>query len=231
LSENPLLPHRKLRELHALMLRSRDLDRAQLRKRRLPIAAAREAVLAAAAIHLEAGDLLCPEPDDATWTALATAPGSLHLPATGSRLTLATAAACGLKAATTPPKTSLVFASTHAGAAEPGWQAALDWAHTGQLPLLLLCTDSGGRQSSHSITWPAVSRLARRTRLPVLSVDGEDAVALYRVLQESVLRTRTVGGPAIIWAVMSNAKTPLTRSQQPLARLRQYMATRKISLT
>jgi hypothetical protein len=62
LPENPLLPHRKLRELHALMLRCRELDR----KNKIALPGAREALLSATAIHLQAGDLLCAQPGDTT---------------------------------------------------------------------------------------------------------------------------------------------------------------------
>jgi hypothetical protein len=64
----------------------------------------------------------------------------------------------------------------------------------------------------------------------VVSVDGEDAVAVYRVMQECVVRTRVIGGPAVIWALSTPATAPLTRAQQPIARLRSYMAARNIKL-
>ncbi len=53
LSENPLLPHSKLRELHALMVRCRSLERKERSR-----ASVREALLAATLIHLLPGDLL-----------------------------------------------------------------------------------------------------------------------------------------------------------------------------
>ena len=77
-----------------------------------------------------------------------------------------------------------------------------------------------------------MSRLAKRVKLPVLTVDGEDAVAVYRVMQESVLRARLGGGPAVLWAVMTPAAeaAKMKRSSQPIARLEKYMAARKITL-
>src|ERR1700761_9854841 len=66
LAENPLLPHRRLQELHALMLRCRDLDRKNTRKNRGTSGLAREGLLAAAAIQMEPGDMLCGETGDAT---------------------------------------------------------------------------------------------------------------------------------------------------------------------
>ncbi len=79
--------------------------------------------------------------------------------------------------------------------------------------------------------YASMSRFAKRIKLPILTVDGEDAVAVYRVMQESVLRARFGGGPAILWAVMtplraSSPKPP--RSSQPIARLESYMKARDI---
>ncbi len=237
MSENPLLPHSKLRELHALMLHCRALDRKQ------KSGAAREALLAATSIQLLPGDLLSAETGDIAAGQLA--PGAKK-PGAGSgviaasnfeaRLPLCAAAARGLQAAGSE---GLVLALARAGSFEPEWAAALEWAQRSQLPLLFVVADAtGGRPSRKSkqrgpaLDFPSLSRLAKRLKLPVLTVDGEDSVAVYRVMQESVLRARTGGGPAILWAVM----TPLAdghkqpRSHQPVVRLQQYMAARKIGL-
>lgn len=234
--ENPLLPHRKLRELYALMLRIRDLERKQ------KSATAREALLGATTMQLQPGDLLAPAALDLTAAQLAPAsrssepkrPSTTGLLATlaDQRLPQAAAAAKALQCS---GNDALVLALTHAGAPEPGWQAALDWAQTAQLPLLLACADlSRSRQArAHSqretLDYAALSRFARRNKLAVLTVDGEDAVAVYRVMQESVLRARNGGGPAVLWAIMSpSGKLP--RSAQPITRLRTYLNARAISL-
>ena len=237
--ENPLLPHRKLRELHALMLRCRDLERKQ--RSRGP---AREALLAATTIHLLPGDLLSASPDDLVAALLAPEPrkagngGSLiAVPSRSMRLPLCAAAARGLQASATE---GLVLAFAEAGAAEPGWQQALEWAQQSQLPLLLTCADAtGGRSrstklgSEPALNFSTISKFAKRLRLPVLTVDGEDAVAVYRVMQESVLRARLGGGPAVLWAVMtpvSGSSAKLPRASQPIVRLEKYLAARDISL-
>jgi hypothetical protein len=243
LSENPLLPHRKLRELHALMLRCRELERKQKNKD-----SAREALLAATTMQLLPGDLLSARTGDLTAAQLApqgkpfaeekkprAAATMPPVPSLPQRLALCTAAARGLQAAGTD---GLVLSFTDAGATEPGWQAALEWAHAAQLPLLLACSDALGNRTPRTsvakktdppLTFDAISRFASRIKLPVLTVDGEDAVAVYRVMQESVLRARMGGGPAVLWAIMSPAAR-LTRSSQPIPRLAAYLAARKISL-
>ncbi len=249
MAENPLLPHRKLRELYALMERCRKLDRKMASSAPRPMA--REALLAATAMHLLPGDLLCAQPGDRAAAPLAPAAKSASgsagqlaaSPDLSQRLLLCAAAARGLQAAGAEG-VLLAYASAGANA---GWAAALEWAQTAQLPLLLACTDStgqtkAGRRPSNAsgraavseapLTLAAMNRLAQRLRLPVMPVEGEDAVAVYRVMQESALRARMGGGPAVIWALMTPLDRPngLPSSQHPLPRLKSYMAVRKIAL-
>jgi pyruvate dehydrogenase E1 component alpha subunit len=117
--------------------------------------------------------------------------------------------------------------------------AALEWAQEAQLPLILACADATNGAAARSVKrrepaldFVSMSRLAKRLKLPTLTVDGEDAVAVYRVMQESVLRARQGGGPAVLWAVMTPARSLATMpaSCQPIARLRSYVMARKISL-
>lgn len=255
MAENPLLPHRKLREMYALMERCRGLDRKYTRQQKARgaiggRAIAREALLAATSMHLVPGDLLCAAPGDRAAQQLAPAAKKAGIsegnviaaPDLSPRFVLCAALARGMQAAAAE---GIVLAYADAGAAShdnAGWPAALEWAQTAQLPLLLACADSGhtsrrsGRPKSKSAEPPldltSMNRLAQRLRLPVIPVDGEDAVAIYRVMQESALRARMGGGPAVIWAMM----TPITgsgglpRAGQPIPRLRNYMAARRISL-
>jgi hypothetical protein len=230
LPENPLLPHRKLRELRILMQACRKLD-----KNASP---AREAFLAATSIHLEPGDLLCASSGDSTLATLAPKAikkdsqvlGSLLVsPPALSGMTSATAAARGLQTA----GNGVALAFARAGSTEPDWQTALEWAQRSEVPLILAVSDATNGKSSRTsakvskLDWPTISRFAARLKLPVLTVDGEDAVAVYRGMQECVVRARFGGGPAVIWAVMSKAR--VSTAQQPIARLETYMSARKIS--
>ncbi len=237
LSENPLLPHSKLRELHALMVRCRSLERKERSR-----ASVREALLAATLIHLLPGDLLSAGVGDRVVETLAPEgkhqrPGGSLIggDALGERLPVCAAAARGLQAA----GEGVLLAFARGGAPEPGWMAALEWAQQSQLPLLLACSDATNGAASRSrkdaestIDFSSMSRFGKRHQLPVLTVDGEDAVAVYRVMQEAVLRARQGGGPSVLWAVMTPDRNLATmpRSSQPIARLRSYLAARKISL-
>jgi len=240
LPENPLLPHRKLKELHALILRCRALDRAFHGKTKTP---AREALLAASAIHLETGDLIFTEANDPVAASLAPAPKSpapksskkavqtaeFNLP----HLAAAVAAAHSLK----PRDKNLVLAHTHENAIEPNWQTTLRFAQDHHLPLLFLCAGANGQKATSAakknrdaFTWDAVSTFCTRFKIPLLPVDGEDAVALYRVFQESTLHARAGAAPAIIWAMLSPSAAALKRSQTPVARLEAYCRARNIKL-
>jgi hypothetical protein len=217
--------------------------RAHERRRKPAPTTAREALLAATTMQLQPGDLLSGAPGDPAITALAPTanharrPAEVVFPATiSNHLTLCSAAARGLQGSGPAGESPLLLAFATSGVHEPGWKDALTWAQQAELPLLLACTDASSgkpsrpRRGEPAIDWAAITQLSRRTGLPVLSVDGEDAVAVYRVMQECVLRTRLGAGPAVIWAVMSPATQDLPATDQPIARLRRYMAARKIAL-
>ncbi len=220
------------------MVRCRSLEQKQTPRRTV-----REALLAATLIHLLPGDLLSPSVGDRVVEKLAPE-GKQKRPAgsliggasLGARLQVCAAAARGLQAASAD---GVLLAFVGAGGAERGWMEALEWVQESQLPLVLACSDatngaaSGSRKDAEpAIDFSSMSRFARRHQLPVLTVDGEDAVAVYRVMQESVLRARQGDGPSVLWAVMTPGRAIATmpRSSQPITRLRSYLAARKISL-
>jgi pyruvate dehydrogenase E1 component alpha subunit len=231
LADNPLLPQDRLRELHALMQRIRTLDRRRSN-------AAREALLAATLIHLSAGDLVSGETDDRALRELApksSAGEDAHDVPQSLRIPLCAGAARGMQTAGT---NRLAVAFVEAGAPENGWEDALRWAHRDRLPFLLIVADTGtniGRRRARSsartvapLLWPELTKLGRNLHLPHFPVDGGDAVAVYRVMQETSARARSGGGPSVIWAVLSAER--LAARQQPMKRLEAYMVARKIRL-
>jgi pyruvate dehydrogenase E1 component alpha subunit len=227
LADNPLLPKDRLRELHALMQRIRATDRRRSKS-------AREALLAAALIHLSTGDLVSGPAEDATLRALApksNAGDDAHDVPQSLRIPLCAGAARGMQTAGTD-RISVAF--TEAGVPETGWADALRWAHRDRLPFLLIVADNGTRagkatlRNAPPLLWPALTKLAHSIHLPHFPVDGEDAVAVYRVMQETSTRARSGGGPSVIWAMLSTERP--ARRQQPLTRLEDYMAVRGIKL-
>lgn len=251
MAENPLLPNAELRALLALTKRCVALDAAATRNRKPSRAAgplpAREALIAGTALQLKPGDLLLPERDDATLTQLAkerqdAGDDSANLLPTSarpsSRLMLAAAMAAALRAANTE---HLVVVYTHHRAIEPDWESALAWAQERLLPLIVVCADprdqnaftADPRAPRDAFTWQAVATSTRRSKLPVLTLEGEDAVAVYRAMQESALRARAGGGPAVLWAMLPSPAqaSKRSRSAHPLSRLEKYMRVRKIPLS
>lgn len=228
MADNPLLPQDRLRELHALMQRIRALDRRKTK-------VAREALLAATMIHLSAGDLVSALPGDAVLASLAPkssgGDAAHHLPAK-LRIPLCAGAARGMQTAGT---NRLTVAFADAGSEETGWEDALRWAHRDELPLLLIIADTGNyakraRVARHAapLLWPNLTKLAGKLHLPHFPVDGEDAVAVFRVVQETSARARAHGGPSVIWAMLSSERP--ASQQEPLRRLEAYMSARGILL-
>jgi len=241
LAENPLLPRRKLKELHALILHCRALERAVHHNTKcLP----REALLAASAIHLHPGDLIFTKFRDPIAASLQPA-AKLTPRKSSKKIVEATAfdlpplaAAAAAAHSLSPKAKNLVLAHTHENAIEPDWQATLRFAQANHLPLLIVCTSVHPHPSiRHSqkvnrdiIAWNSVTRLCARLHLPLLPVDGEDAVALFRVFQESTLHARAGAAPAVIWAMFHATGGKLPRPKSPIARLQAYCRARGIKL-
>lgn len=223
--ENPLLPNRKLKDLYLLMARCRKLSRQQ------PSAPPLEAVLAAALLHLEPGDFLSSLPGNVAAQKLAEERGAATLPA-GHRLIASAAAAHALKSSGAERLAMAFLAATGGSAsAEADWQTAVTFAAKNIAPLLLFCVDtSGGKQANGkaAISWPSMLKLAAPLHLPVLPVDGADAVAMFRVVQESALRARAGGGPAVLWCVLQPGQRK--PADDAMRKLRTWMSVRKIPI-
>ena len=121
---------------------------------------------------------------------------------------------------------------THTGAAtaksEQGWSEALAYATRAALPLVLVCAavqSQRGAQKALAITWETISRLAKSSKLPVLTVDGTDAVAIYRVMQEATHRARQGDGAAVIWCALP-AMSDRTAANDPIRTLQRYLKVR-----
>ena len=230
--ENPLLPNKRLKELLELMRRCQALDG------RSPKRFAREALLAGTAIHLVAGDILSGESSDSTaaaiapaqkdnplvtWKAVVKPDNNVTLPKV-SRLAFCAAMAQGLRASGTG---GIVLALT-TNSADPGWADALAYAQQARVPLLVAVADptaGSAARNPKALSLPALTKVAKKLKLPVLPVDGEDAVAVYRVMQECTLRARLGEGPAVIWGILASGGKP-SRAAQPIARMENYLSVR-----
>ena len=194
------------------------------------------AVLSASLIQLEAGDYLCCAPELlALITSLKSAgKQSESLSAEGAVSTRpgkhgSLSPACvvisaGLKALS-ENNANIVIAA--AGSLE-GWEPALTKAQDDRLPLVFVVTDQPSTRKQtmpDQLTWPSMTKMAKKLHVPTVSVDGEDAVALYRVIQECLHRAKHGDGPAIIWCSfpLGGRSTVSTRS---IANMENYLAVR-----
>ena len=234
--ENPLLPNAKLKQLYTTMQRARALAGR---------AAGFEAVAATMAEQLEPGDAVITAGPEIGLK-------ELFLPARARTKQAPTTAVL------TPAASPLAFASGIAAAAqlagnnrlvaalldtrhpEPAWASLLEQAQRDRLPLIVICPErtakAGTKSSAEALTWPMLSRTVKKLQFPILTVDGADAVAMYRAMQESVLRARHGDGPALLWCLMPEAVARAKRqpgsssAMSPIARLESYLAARRIPL-
>lgn len=217
--------------MYALMQRCRALSQAAR-----PADPLLEAMIAASMLHLEAGDLCFPFPGNRASASLASerlaeekSALETPLPATET-IAYATGAALALKLYA---KQRFALACCITGPAtvraEQGWQQSVLYAQQARLPLVLLCADFATTRTRNTaaLTWTSMAAFAKKHRLPVLTVDGTDAVAVYRVMQESAHRARQGDGLAIIWCAVPDAQDR-SSTNDPLRKMRSYLSVRDL---
>ena len=211
--ENPLAPNRVLRQMYRLMLDLRQLEDTMAESSDVTgKRAGAEACLASLAVSLRTGDLLseaggefglgllrqaAPMPGKGRSKPGGPLQGVVDLPPMAvatERLLMAVGAAVAAKAS---GKGQVLLATVGAGELAPAlWRQMLGFAARLELPMLFVVLPGGagsgqGRLSGKSHTWG----------VPGFPVDGADALALYRVVQESMGRLRGGGGPVLLECV------------------------------
>jgi hypothetical protein len=167
-------------------------------------------------------------------------------PGVAERVWIALGAAAGLKAEAARPRAETdVEDST---AAQLGvvvvyllpselptalWQKALTFAAEKQLPVVFVVPPAQAKGSKvRPAKMGAVSGMALRCGVPGIAVDADDAVAIYRVAQESVVHARIGGGPALLECAPF-ATLPAAGKRTPaadaVAGLEEYMLHRKVA--
>jgi TPP-dependent pyruvate/acetoin dehydrogenase alpha subunit len=249
--ENPLVTNKKLRQMFVAMVEARCLDEhvAALQKRRktplrLDSIRGQEACRVSTAIDLVPGDLVSDsQPGVGMNLILGEDAGSLlkGLAAKASdkahgsvsekqllwikdvedRLRIAMGAALAFK---TLKRTNIVVAYVTDREASGGvWRRTLTLAAKLDLPMIFVVLPEGGGKGKH------VSRKARAFGVPGIPVDASDAVALYRVMQESIGRTRGGDGPVVIECVRYLLKGRQGRSAlDPIAQMKEFLLARKV---
>ena len=234
--ENPLVNNKKLRQMYLAMLEARILDNhvAKLQRKakvRLGSTHGQEACRVSTAIELVSGDLvsdsqmgvamdhiLGAEPSAVLKRLSSLVSGEKTVDTAGTkqlswiedvddRLRLAVGAALAFRSL---KQTNLVVIYVPRHEASGGkWRRLLRLSAQIELPVIfVVLPPESGEKRSDSIG--RVSAKARSCGLPGIPVDSSDAVALYRVAQESIGRIRAGGGAVVIECVVYpvRGKTP-----------------------
>ncbi len=237
--ENPLVPHETLRQMYLKMLHARLLTKhlAGKAKTRLPASVhGQEACRASVAQGLVQGDLVADsqpgplmslmlgaKPSGLLQKKPVTPPSSLlpFLDAADDRLNATLGAAFALKHLGRAGVAVVFVEQDEAGSKL--WRRSLTVAAQQELPVLFIAL-AGARHDGRA----RLTAVAHASGSAGIAVDAADAIAFYRVVQESMIRLRTSGGPVLIEAIAFRPDTKSkTLSPDPVAVMRQCLIQRK----
>jgi TPP-dependent pyruvate/acetoin dehydrogenase alpha subunit len=104
------------------------------------------------------------------------------------------------------------------------WRSALQFVADEVLPMLFVVLPPTSAETAGEL-----SRLSQKCGVPGIAVDGADAVAIYRVAQESVVRARMGGGAALLECVPFAVEGAKAKSVDAIAALERYMLDRGVA--
>ncbi|MHB1699302.1 MAG: thiamine pyrophosphate-dependent enzyme [Acidobacteriaceae bacterium] len=246
--ENPLLPHAKLRQIYLTMLQCEHWERRTAPSARTMRGL--EAVLSTLVIDLLPTDRIGPcslenelrivrgfQESARTEQELSTgksAPGSIASPrstkAKQPRPLPESAQWCFSTGLALAQKLSgcggaAVLLSRCPGKGAEGCQQALTFAAAHQLPMLYAIWKEAG--AARASACAAIVRHAHTCGIPAITVDGTDAVGMYRVVQECLQRARNGDGPTLIECIASpGGKT--APSAGPLSQMERYLTSKRL---
>jgi TPP-dependent pyruvate/acetoin dehydrogenase alpha subunit len=253
--ENPLIPNKKLRQIFAAMTEMRVLDeyiaglqRGRKARQRLDSTAGQEACRVSMAIDLEPGDLVSDAHTGVAMDSLLRhvaelASGTKRRGASlggdgvarqlpwiedvGDRLRMAMGAALAFK---TMKQTHIVVAYVrHGDVSNELWRQILSLASTLELPIIFVVLPDGSGKKKKGNGADALTAKSRLWGVPSIPVDASDAVALYRVAQESFGRTRSNGGPVLVECVSYQLKDERkTSAVDPIVQMKSFLIARKV---
>jgi TPP-dependent pyruvate/acetoin dehydrogenase alpha subunit len=253
--ENPLVPNAKLRAMYVAMHEARVLEEtlqkrlsAKGKRRRIASIRGQEAVRASTALQLEADDLIGDAATSAGMSSiLGAGPAALlrayssskpvkvsagrSLPAimnAEERLQMALGAAMALKSQSRRGVVVVYIQRDELSAA--AFTRMLVPAAKHDLPIIFIqLPRTTGYKKGDEVA--GIARLAGKSGVPGIPVDACDAVALYRVIQESLGRTRGGDGPVLIECISwrSHGVRKQSASSDPIEHLRHFLEVKKIS--
>jgi TPP-dependent pyruvate/acetoin dehydrogenase alpha subunit len=145
----------------------------------------------------------------------------------GDRLRMTMGAALGFK---TAKQANIVVAYVGHGNASNGlWREVLPLASKLELPIIFVVLPEGSGKKKKRGGGDTVSATARSCGVPGIPVDASDAVALYRVAQESIGRTKGGGGPVLVECVAYRLKEERkTVTVDPIVQMKNFLIGRKV---
>jgi acetoin:2,6-dichlorophenolindophenol oxidoreductase subunit alpha len=143
----------------------------------------------------------------------------------GDRLRMAMGAALSFKALRRP---NVVVAYVRHGEVGRGaWRTVLELAGSLELPVIFVVLPAGREEKRDGVA--NLSAKTARWGVPGIPVDAGDAVALYRVAQESLGRTRGGDGPVLIECVAYPAEGGRNGAPgDPLVQMKKFLLGRKM---
>jgi TPP-dependent pyruvate/acetoin dehydrogenase alpha subunit len=140
----------------------------------------------------------------------------------GERLRMAMGAALSFK---TLGRANVVVAYVrHSDVGKGVWRKVLELAGRLELPVIFVVLPAGKGERKDGIA--NITAKTARWGVPGIPVDAGDAVALYRVAQESMGRTRGGDGPVLIECVAYGSG--VDASGDPLVQMREFLIGRKV---
>jgi TPP-dependent pyruvate/acetoin dehydrogenase alpha subunit len=115
------------------------------------------------------------------------------------------------------------------------WRKALTFAAEQELPVVFVVLPAArvrGGNASSAAKAGGVRALAQGCGVPGIAVDADDAVAIYRVAQESIGRARAGGGAALMECVpfaIEGAAAKRTAANDAVAGLERYLVQRGVA--
>ena len=120
----------------------------------------------------------------------------------------------------------VVALATDRSAPPDRWKEAMKIAGVYKLPIIYVLRCGSIFDTGSATKAPDLKEISLMTKgcgFPGVIVDGNDAVAVWRVTQESIHRARSRGGPTLILC-----ETRCTQLGDPLAHLEHYMSKRGV---
>jgi pyruvate dehydrogenase E1 component alpha subunit len=169
-------------------------------------ARAAEAIEVGAAFDLKPPDIIAPGPRQATLQFVTGVPPRKPISIAKVSPDAATASAqigiaTGLALAAPRQGKSRVTIALTASLAltDETWKATMKFAVAEKIAIIYLVETGSGKENNQLFRMAA-----QQCGLPAITVDGDDAVAVYRVMQECMRRARQGHGPAVLECITGN---------------------------